>query len=159
MILLNKTASISLPENPRLYLFIGKYFSLNGNYSWNELNKNGSEDPIIPAFNTPRNKYNLGFSGREIEAVLFNKIKMKNYSYNINYKWVQGFLFEGSPQFTGEITDYNLLDVQVSKSIPEIKSVFKLGASNLLNNEHYEVYGGPLVGRLAYFSVIISLTK
>ena len=121
--------------------YIGKYFSLNGNYSWNELNKNGSEDPIIPAFNTPRNKYNLGFSGREIEAVLFNKIKIKNYSFNINYKWVQGFLFEGSPQFTGEITDYNLLDVQVSKSIPKIKSVFKLGASNLLNNEHYEEIG------------------
>ncbi len=139
--------------------YIGKYFSLNGNYSWNELNKHGSEDPIIPAFNTPRNKYNLGFSGREIEAVLFNKIKLKNYSFNINYKWVQGFLFEGSPQFTGEISDYNLLDCQVSKSIPKIKSVLKLGASNLLNNEHYEVYGGPLVGRLAYFSIIVSLTK
>lgn len=142
-----------------LNYYIGKFYSISGNYSWNELNKHGSDDPIIPAFNTPRNKYNLGFAGRDLDVVLFNKLKLKNYSFNINYKWVQGFLFEGSPQFTGQISNYDLLDVQISKSIPKIKSVFKAGASNLLNNEHYEVYGGPLVGRLAYVSVVVSLTK
>lgn len=142
-----------------LNYYIGKFFSLSGNYSWNELNKHGSNDPIIPAYNTPRNKFNLGFSGRDIETTLFNSLKVKNYSFNINYKWIQGFLFEGSPQFTGEIANYQLFDVQVSKSIPKIKSVFKAGASNLLNNEHYEVYGGPLVGRLAYISIVVALTK
>ncbi|HQW22299.1 MAG TPA: TonB-dependent receptor [Bacteroidia bacterium] len=140
-----------------LNYFIGKYFSINGNYSWNELNKQGSDDPIIPAYNTPRNKYNLGFGGRDIEAMLFNKIKISNWSYNINYKWVQGFLFEGSPQFTGEIESYEVVDMQISKKVPQLKSVFKVGASNLLNNMHYEVYGGPLVGRLAYASILVTL--
>ncbi|MFZ7115437.1 MAG: TonB-dependent receptor [Bacteroidota bacterium] len=140
-----------------LNYFIGKFFSISGNYSWNELNKQGSDDPIIPAYNTPRNKYNLGFGGRDIEGMLFNKIKISNWSYNINYKWIQGFLFEGSPQFTGEIESYDIVDVQISKKVPGWKSVFKVGASNLMNNMHYEVYGGPLVGRLAYASIIVTL--
>lgn len=140
-----------------LNYFIGKFITVNGNYSWNELNLRGSEDPIIPAFNTPRNKFNLGLSARNIETTLFNKIKMNGYSFNLNYKWVQGFLFEGSPQFSGEIESYDVVDVQISKSIPAIKSVFKIGASNVLDNQHYEVFGGPLVGRLAYATILVEL--
>ena len=41
-------------------------YSLNGNYSWNKLNEEGTEDPIIPAYNTPEHKYNLGLIGRDI---------------------------------------------------------------------------------------------
>ncbi|MFN8165068.1 MAG: TonB-dependent receptor [Bacteroidia bacterium] len=134
--------------------YLGKKYTLNANYSWNELNKRGSDDPIIPAFNTPKNKYNIGLSARDLE---FAQLKLNNVSFNINYKWVQGFLFEGSPQFTGAIESYDIVDVQVSKKIPKIHSTFKIGASNLLNNLHYEVYGGPLVGRLAYAAVLVEL--
>ena len=140
-----------------LNYFIGKYYSLSGNYSWNELNLRGSEDPIIPAFNTPRNKFNLGFNGRDIDAYLGNKIHILHWGFSFNYKWIQGFLFEGSPQFTGEINDYALLDAQVNKKVPSINTTFKVGVSNLLNNLHYEVYGGPLVGRLAYVSVLVEM--
>jgi hypothetical protein len=70
------------------------------NYSWNKLNT-AETDPIIPAFNTPAHKYNIGFSGRDINL----KILKGNtfWGFNVNYKWVQGFTFEGSPQFTGQI--------------------------------------------------------
>lgn len=140
-----------------LNYYIGKYYSVSGNWSWNELNKRNSNDPIIPAYNTPKNKINLGFSGRDIEAVLFKKVNLQHVGFAVNYKWVQGFLYEGSPQFTGEIDDYALLDFQINKQFPKIKSTFKLGASNLLDNQHYEVYGGPLIGRLAYFSILVEL--
>ena len=69
---------------------------------------------------------------------------------------MDGFLYEGSPQFTGEIPSYYVVDAQVNYKFLNDKVMFKLGASNLLNNEHYEIYGGPLVGRLYYFSVNIS---
>ncbi len=141
-----------------LNYFIGKYYSMSGNYSWNELNKRGSEDPIIPAFNTPKNKFNLGFTGRDIEANPLGLLYLKNFGFGLNFKWVQGFLFEGSPQFSGEIQDYTLLDLQVNQKIPKLKSTLKFGASNLLNNEHYEVYGGPLIGRLTYVSILVELT-
>ncbi|MEO1714225.1 MAG: TonB-dependent receptor, partial [Bacteroidota bacterium] len=73
-------------------------FAFTGNYSWNVLNTQ-TDDEIIPAFNTPEHKFNLGVSGREL--TLFNK--WKNVGFSVNYKWVEGFLFEGSPQFTGAI--------------------------------------------------------
>ncbi|MBL7922808.1 MAG: TonB-dependent receptor [Bacteroidia bacterium] len=132
--------------------FFSKFYSLNGNWSWNQLDRGGSDDPLIPAFNTPKNKFNIGISGTQID----NKIG-SNWGFNINYKWVQGFLFEGSPQFTGEIDDYGLLDAQVNKKFTETKCTIKLGCSNLLENEHYEVYGGPLIGRLFYMQLLVEL--
>ena len=48
-----------------LNYYFAKYYQLKGNYSWNVLNTN-SDDPIIPAFNTPEHKYNIGFSGRDM---------------------------------------------------------------------------------------------
>jgi len=138
--------------------FFSEFYTFNVNYSWNELNRRGSEDPLIPAFNTPRNKFNIGLSGRDMQTrFAFFDLPIHNVGFNINYKWVQGFLFEGSPQFTGEIENYDLLDVQINKRIPKLKSTFKVGASNVLNKEHYEVYGGPLVGRLAYFQILVEL--
>ena len=131
-------------------------YSLNGNYSWNKLNEEGTEDPIIPAYNTPEHKYNLGLSGRDIH---FSKSKsfLRNFSFSINYKWVEGFTYEGSPQFTGKVPTYDLVDVQLSKKLPELNATLKIGSSNILNNKHYEVYGGPYIGRMTYCSLLFEL--
>ena len=116
----------------------------------------GSTDPLIPAFNTPEHKYNVGLNGREFDVKLGGKTS-RFWSYGINYKYQTGFMFEGSPQFTGEVPAYDMVDAQISKKIPAWHSVFKLGASNLLDNRVYQVYGGPRVGRLAYFSIVFEL--
>jgi len=131
-------------------------YSLNGNYSWNKLNEEGTEDPIIPAYNTPEHKYNLGFSGKEIH---FSNSKsfLRNFSFNINYKWVDGYTYEGSPQFTGNVPTYDLVDVQISKNLPELNATLKIGSSNILNNKHYEVYGGPYIGRMSYCSILFEI--
>ncbi len=134
------------------YFFDGGY-TLSGNYSWNVLNTQ-SNDPIIPAYNTPEHKFNLGFSGRDLTIG-----GLRHAGFNVNYKWIEGFLFEGSPQFTGLVPTYDLVDVQVNKRFPKIKSTFKLGASNVLNNKALQVFGGPRVGRMAYFSVVLELDK
>ncbi len=141
-----------------LNYFFKNFYSINGNYSFNKLNLSDNQDPIIPAFNTPEHKFNIGITGRDIFQKI-GPITLRNIGFSINYKWVEGYIFEGSPQFTGFVPNYDLLDAQISKTIPKIKSTFKLGCSNLLNNEHYEVYGGPLIGRLAYFSVLVDLGR
>ncbi len=135
--------------------FINSNYSINGNYSWNKLNEKGTEDPIIPAYNTPENKFNIGFSGRDIH-ISRNSI-LRNYSFSLNYKWVQGYLYEGSPQFTGNIPSYGLVDMQISKEIPRLSAILKVGSSNILNNLHYEVYGGPYIGRMTYCSLLFEL--
>jgi len=129
--------------------YFRKYFMLNGNYSYNKLDRGGSTDPLIPAFNTPENKYNLGFSARDLN----------NFGFNINYKWVQGFDYEGSPQFTGYVPSYDMVDAQVNYKLQKIHSTLKIGASNLLNNKKFTVYGGPKVGRMAYVCITVDLTN
>jgi len=134
-----------------LNYYLDSNFALNGNYSWNKLNQIEEDDPIIPAFNTPEHKFNIGFSGRNLTMNLGQR-KIRNLAFNISYKWIEGFLFEGSPQFTGFIPTYDLLDAQINIGIPKISSVIKLGASNLLNNKNFQTYGGPRIGRLAYLT-------
>jgi outer membrane receptor protein involved in Fe transport len=156
------------------YYFTDGY-AINANTSWNELDLRGSTDPIIPAFNTPRWKFNIGLTAREL--------RLKNgdantFGYSFNYKWIEGFVFEGSPQFTGKIPTYDMTDAQVSYSISKWKTICKLGVSNLFgivpivsswkngfteamkagfDNRQYQVYGGPRIGRLAYFSVTVNI--
>ncbi len=130
-----------------LNYYLNDKFTLNTNYSWNKLVKSDEDDPIIPAFNTPEHKYNIGFSGRNLEIA-----GVRNFSFNVNYKWIEGFLFEGSPQFTGFIPTYDMLDAQISFGFPKIKSSVKIGASNVLDNRNFQTYGGPRIGRLAYIT-------
>ncbi len=141
-----------------LSYFFKNFYSISGNYSWNILDLRGSDDEIIPAFNTPEHKFNIGISGRDIDRYV-GPVHIKNWSFSVNYKWIQGFVFEGSPQFTGFVPTYDLFDAQISKSLPNINTTFKLGASNLFNKKSLQVYGGPYVGRLAYFSITYDLAK
>jgi outer membrane receptor protein involved in Fe transport len=155
--------------NLGLNYFVRK-MTLSGNYSWNQLNSS-KDDPIIPAFNTPEHKFNLGVSGKDL--VVFKKIK--NVGYSVNYKWIENFIFEGSPQFSGAIPTYDMVDAQINVAVPKIDCTFKLGGSNLLGirpffdkdlssfdekasrafkNNNLQVYGGPLVGRMLYFSIL-----
>lgn len=136
-----------------LNYYFADYFVLNGNYSFNELISE-SDDPIIPAYNTPKHKYNIGLSARNIQWGGF-----RNWGFNVNYKWVEGFIFEGSPQFTGFVPSYDLLDAQINYNIPKLNTTIKLGATNLLDNQVFQTYGGPRVGRLAYISLLYEWKK
>lgn len=128
-------------------------FKLTGNYSWNVLNT-ASDDPIIPAFNTPEHKFNAGFHGYDLVLGSIDKL-----GFSVNYKWVDGFQFEGSPQFTGFVPSYGMLDGQINKqiSIRDTNMMIKLGGSNLLNNKIFQIYGGPTIGRLVYLSGLFDL--
>jgi len=137
-----------------LNYYLKEKFMLSGNYSWNILSRPDSSDQIITAFNTPEHKFNLGFSGRNLKLPF---IKGEQFGFNISYKWIEGFSFEGAPQFTGSIPSYDMADAQINWTAPKWKTTFKLGASNILNNQVYMVYGGPLIGRLAYFSILVDI--
>jgi len=129
--------------------YLDNRFMISGNYSWNQLVKTDEEDPIIPAFNTPKHKYNLGVTARDLKLT-----GESTWGFGLNYKWVQEFRFEGSPQFTGMVPTYDLLDAQVNAVIEPWNTTVKIGGSNLLKNIHIEAYGGPYVGRMLYASLV-----
>ncbi len=129
-----------------------KTFALTSNYSWNNL-VSGDDDPIIPAFNTPEHKVNIGINARDLKTD-FGLFQLKNWGFSANAKWVDGFVFEGSPQFTGFVPSYYMVDAAVMTNFKKINTTLKLGASNLTDNRVFTVYGGPYIGRMAYISII-----
>lgn len=140
------------------------------NYSWNKLSS-GDDDPIIPAFNTPEHKFNIGLTGHDLRIADSERVK---FGWGLNYRFIQGFTFEGSPQFTGDLPTYDMLDIQVNLTWPKAHTMLKVGASNLLgvvplfdpdvpdderlerawDNDVMMVFGGPRVGRLGYVQLI-----
>lgn len=162
--------------NVGMNYYFSDFYQLSGNYSWNKLNKLDVDDPIIPAFNTPEHKFNIGLSARDLPIG-----KLKKTGFNVNYKWIQGFLFEGSPQFTGEIPTYDMVDAQWNCELESLHTVLKIGATNIFgitplfrsdaenggrskikamfDNRQYQTYGGPRIGRLAYISLVYTFEK
>lgn len=152
-----------------------KHVTYGANYSYNEL-VTGSDDPIIPAFNTPQNKFNVSFTAHDLKVPFTDK---PNLGFGINWKYIEGFTFTGSPQFTGRIPSYDMVDAQVNVKFPPQHLTVKVGASNLfglvplfdenipsedrmeraLDNGVRMVYGGPEVGRLGYVQVIYEFNK
>ena len=145
------------------------------NYSYNKL-VSGDDDPIIPAFNTPLNKFNVSFTPHDMKVPFTDK---PNLGFGINWKFVEGFTFTGSPQFTGPIPSYDMVDAQVNVKFPVHHLTVKVGASNILglvplfdpdvpdgervehalDNKVLMVFGGPFVGRLGYVQLIYELDK
>lgn len=144
------TQGFSIQSN----VYFAKYFTVTGNYTWNELNRLGSTDPLIPAFNTPTHKFNIGIDGRDIQMKI-GKLKINNWGFNVNFKWIDGFEYTGSPQFTGTVPSYYMLDMQLNYTLKKAHITFKVGAQNITNNMAFQVYGGPRVGRLIYGSIVL----
>ncbi|MEM6697724.1 MAG: TonB-dependent receptor, partial [Bacteroidota bacterium] len=140
-----------------LNYYFNRYYQLAGNYTWSKLITE-TDDEIIPAFNTPEHKFNISFSGRNV-PISISGFQSDNFGFNVNYKWIDSFLFEGSPQFTGIIPRYDLLDIQLNYEFDKINTTLKVGASNILENLHFETVGGPLVGRLAYVKLTYEWDK
>jgi outer membrane receptor protein involved in Fe transport len=51
------------------------------------------------------------------------------------------------------------LDIQVNYEFKRINTTLKVGASNILNNLHFETVGGPLIGRLGYVKLTYEWNK
>jgi len=142
-----------------LNYYFSNYFQLSGNYTWSKLiTAEDANDDFIPAFNTPEHKYNISLSGRDVPIRIGN-LNAPNFGFNINYKWVEGFIFEGSPQFTGLVPSFALLDAQINYNFKKINTTLKIGASNILDNRHLETIGGPLIGRLGYVRLNYQFSK
>ncbi|MES2882729.1 MAG: TonB-dependent receptor, partial [Bacteroidota bacterium] len=92
-----------------------------------------------PDFRTVLSLSNTGFG------------KNKVLGFNIAYRYQTGFLYE-SEFIEGDVPAYHTIDVAFNVRIPKIKSMFKLGANNLLNQYYQSAIGNPSVGGLYYVS-------
>ena len=123
-------------------------YTFGGNANWNQLNLGEESDPDqIAGFNTPEWKFNLTVGNRNL---------YRNLGFSAAYRWSDSYVWQSS--FIAGINDatipaYYTLDAQVSYKIPDIKSILKVGGSNITNNRIRQVYGGPFIGAIYYVSV------
>ncbi|TXK50300.1 TonB-dependent receptor [Pontibacter qinzhouensis] len=124
-----------------------KGYSLGGNANWNKLDLGKNVDPDqVPAFNTPEWKYNLLLSNRDV----YNNIGFAlTYRWSGSYNWQSAFIAGINEAI---IPSYSTLDAQVSYKMPALKSILKVGGSNVTNKRFRQVYGGPTIGALYYVS-------
>jgi outer membrane receptor protein involved in Fe transport len=120
---------------------IGKGYEIGVNVSGDQLRD--VEPGLVTFFNTPKWRYNITFSN--------DRIGGKNWGFNILYRWQDKVLWEGTFG-TGEVPSFGNLDAMISYRLPKIKSLLKLGATNLLNDYYNSAFGNPSIGGLYYVS-------
>ncbi len=122
-------------------------FDLGLNYTWSKLDFDQASDPDFEAgFNTPEHKVKLQFGHTSL---------FENFGFNVNLRWQDEFYWESS-FLEGTIEDRTVLDAQVNYSIPSIKSIFKVGGSNLTGKEYLSAPGVGAVGSQYYISWTIN---
>jgi len=71
--------------------------------------------------------------------------------FNATWRWQDGFFYEND--FTqGNLDAYHVVDAAVTLKRPKIKSMIKLGATNLLNQYYRTAVGNPSIGGVYYVS-------
>jgi len=132
-----------------LAYYIGQKYTASINYTFARLIDTDLDDPIIPGFNTPEHKVNIGFKGRRV---------WKGLGFAANFQWVDEFQWE-STFGDGTVPSYHVLDMQISYEVPKWHSTFRIGASNIYNQRRIEAYGSPRVGAMVYGSILFDLKK
>ncbi len=126
----------SLGLNYNIY----KSYTVSGNINYNKLSQVDATDIFLTSFNTPDWITNFSVGNREI---------IKNVGFNLSWHWQNTVSWE-STLANGEVPAYSTLDAQINFALPKIKSIIKVGGTNILNNRHIQFAAGPTIGAL-YF--------
>lgn len=135
---------------------LSKGFFVSANIANNELKKFvPSAEQQYAGFNTPDYRFNLGF-GKRIGSG-------EKFGFNINFKHQNDFLWEASfnqptttstPFFSNTtVPAINNIDAQVSMKLPAMKSIIKLGGTNIGGKPYMQAYGSALVGSMYYVAL------
>ena len=131
-----------------LNYYFYKGLAANVNYTYSNIDTKDLTDPILPGYNTPRNKANIGLSGQRI---------VKGFGFSANLKWVESFFWE-SPFGDGKVPHYTTLDLSASYEFDKFITL-QVGGSNITNNKHIEAFGSPMIGGMVYASLLFDLER
>lgn len=128
-------ADYSLPKGYQL----GANVSYNQLMDADELRKQGQS----AQFNTPEYRYNIKFANRKVTD---------KFGFSVNYRWQDAFLWESS-YGVGVVPAFGTFDAQVSYKLSGLKSMLKIGGSNITNERYTTSFGNPTLGAIYYVSI------
>jgi outer membrane receptor protein involved in Fe transport len=124
--------SYSLPHN----------FIFNGNYNFADYEATESVE-FRAGFNTPENKFSIGLSNRKLT---------KNLGFNINYRYQDAFQWISSYGIWN-VPAFGLVDAQINYKLSDLKTVIKIGGTNIGGGDYRTNFGSPFIGQLYYISL------
>ncbi len=128
---------------PRRFVFYGNVFSDKLRVGDGAVSSKDREQQASGTFfNTPDYRFNIGLRNENI---------WENIGFNIVYKYQAENYYEGT-FVTGLLPAFGWLDAQFSYKIPNAKTVFRIGGTNIGNDYQRTGYGSPSVGGLYYVS-------
>uniref|UniRef100_UPI003593BC13 TonB-dependent receptor domain-containing protein n=1 Tax=Persicitalea sp. TaxID=3100273 RepID=UPI003593BC13 len=117
---------------------------LYSNYTWSHINE-GDTKGLILGFNTPTHKVNIGLDGTR-----------DRFMYSLNYRYQTGYTFF-MPFDEGYIDPFGTLDAQIGYKLPALKSLLRLGGTNLTNANAVSAYGSAAIGRVVYVGWLVGI--
>jgi len=144
----NTTAQVSsLGFGVGLSKKVYKDFELGVNYNYAQFDFDQADDPsFIAGFNTPKHR---------IKASLGNAKVIQNLGFNVNVRWNTEYLWQSSFG-DGMIPENTVLDAQINYGLPKLKSVIKVGATNLFGSDYLQVIGAGAIGQQWFVSWTIN---
>jgi outer membrane receptor protein involved in Fe transport len=124
----------------------GNYdFGISYNYAQFDFDQ--AKDPGFEAgFNTPKHR---------IKASVGNDRLFENFGFNASVRWNNAYLWE-STMADGMIAAATVIDAQINYGLPKLKSVIKLGATNIAGKEYIQVLGAGAIGQQYFASWVIN---
>lgn len=124
--------SYSLPSN----------FVVTANYNYADY-KATESDEFRAGFNTPKSKFNIGIGNRKI---------IENLGFNINYRYQQEFDWVSSYGMW-TVPAFGVLDAQLNYKLSAIKTMVKVGGTNIGGGDYRTNFGSPFIGQQYYISL------
>lgn len=122
-------------------------FDIGANYTYAKFEFDQSTDPDYEAgFNTPEHKIKVNFGSDNL---------FKNFGFGINYKWQNEFLWQ-SNLADAMVPARSTVDAQINYAVPSLKSVFKIGGSNIGGKEYIVAPGTGKIGSQYFISWTIN---
>jgi hypothetical protein len=119
-------------------------------------NRNTLDDGFNVGFNTPKNRYNVSISNRNIAK--------SGIGFNITYRFQDEFDWNSSigsnainnstnPNISPLIPSIRTFDAQISKKVSNIRSIVKIGGTNIGGRLYTSGWGNPSIGSMYYVSL------
>ena len=126
---------------------LAKNFELSANYNYAQFDFDQAKDPSFEAgFNTPKHR---------VKGSISNDKLFKNFGFNVSARWSDEYLWE-STFADGMIDAVTVVDAQISYGFPTLKSILKVGATNIGGQEYRQLLGPGLIGQQYFVSLTIN---
>ncbi|HXO75820.1 MAG TPA: TonB-dependent receptor, partial [Puia sp.] len=117
-------------------------FSIDVNASSDHIHN--PDSTFTTYWNTPNFRFNVGLTNSGFGH-------QNRWGFGVVYRWQNSYYTESDFR-QGPVSSFGTLDAQVSYKLLDIRSMIKLGATNLTDHYYTSQYGNPAIGGVYYIS-------